>query len=305
MLKLRSSIAGESARLQSARLRAGCLLDVCGLVSQLSREAQQRLAGPLVARLEALLHPPSSSSKAHSLPPPNDHVLALRCLGVLPPRLWDTVLGHAGMRTIMEGLHSPDDTLRVAVSGPRDLGSLQTLRLLHKLSAELLEATLRNHLDNIRSSTELALPLGILEDLPIEQKVQKGVEETAARALEVVQVQYASIEDPALSGRSLAKGVLDICTAMEHSGRQRAVWEAGLRTVLDMLRSGESLPSSCHPAAFADGSARELVLSLRGGDTQRGQLDRAHSVRVAGNIGGRVRHIRRQVRSGCDRLSFA
>lgn len=75
--------------------------------------------------------------------------------------------------------------------------------------------------------------------MPIDQKVQRGVEETASRGLEVIQVQYLAIEESGAAGRMLAQGVRDVCTAVEQSGRLPAVWEAGLRTVLDLLRSCE------------------------------------------------------------------
>ena len=55
---------------------------------------------------------PSASSSTSSFPPPNDHVLALRCLLVLSQHLWDGLLGEAEMGVIMEGLNSPDDTIR-------------------------------------------------------------------------------------------------------------------------------------------------------------------------------------------------
>lgn len=58
----------------------------------------------------------ATASTTPYAPPPNQHVLVLRCLSILPVTMWDGQLGEEEMVIIMEGLNSPDDTIRRAVS---------------------------------------------------------------------------------------------------------------------------------------------------------------------------------------------
>ena len=51
------------------------------------------------------------------MPQPNDHVIALRCLSILPSSVWDDALGKHEMSVIMEGMNSDDDTTRKMVGG--------------------------------------------------------------------------------------------------------------------------------------------------------------------------------------------
>lgn len=48
------------------------------------------------------------------LPPPNEHVLALRCLLLLPPQTWDRSekMGEGEMGVVMEGVGSGDTSVR-------------------------------------------------------------------------------------------------------------------------------------------------------------------------------------------------
>lgn len=107
--------------------------------------------------------------------------------------------------------------------------------------------------------------------MPIDQKVQRGVEETASRGLEVIQVQYLAIEEPGAAGRMLAQGVRDVCTAVEQSGRLPAVWEAGLRNVLDMLRSGGPGYRWTSPCVAYD-SCNSHARGVRNGHTRRTRI---------------------------------
>lgn len=70
--------------------------------------------------VSTLLHPPdtpsSSSAPTSTSIPPNDHVLALRCISILPKRIWESELGEVEMGNIMEGVNHADPTIRKLVS---------------------------------------------------------------------------------------------------------------------------------------------------------------------------------------------
>jgi hypothetical protein len=93
------------------------LLEICNLLAVYG--LQSTLAPKLLAVISRGLRPsektPSSSQISH-IPSPNTHVLIIRCLTVLPGLLSDAQLGEAEMGTLMEGLNSPDDTIRRSVS---------------------------------------------------------------------------------------------------------------------------------------------------------------------------------------------
>lgn len=62
--------------------------------------------------------PANKSTHTHTqtsvLPPPNEHVLALRCLLLLPPQTWDRSekMGEEEMGVVMEGVGSGDTSVR-------------------------------------------------------------------------------------------------------------------------------------------------------------------------------------------------
>jgi len=113
------------------------------------------------------------------------------------------------------------------------------LRLLQALSPELLAAALQNHLESLVSSTNLALPLDAPERLDTESKLKRGREETARRALEVVEMQSAALPDRQ-AGEILATGVVRVCGTLSGVESEGRVWEAGLKAVLRMLQDSES-----------------------------------------------------------------
>jgi hypothetical protein len=93
------------------------LLEICNLLAVYGLPST--LASKLLAVISRGLRPPeqtTSSSQISHIPRPNTHVLIIRCLTVLPGLLSDVQLGEAEMGTLMEGLNSPDDTIRRSVS---------------------------------------------------------------------------------------------------------------------------------------------------------------------------------------------
>ena len=96
---------------------AAFLLDTCNLLALLPTPAT---LGAQILCLRSVSHllVPSSSSSTSTSPSPNDHVLALRCLSALPKAMWDDQLGDTEMGVIMEGLNSPDDSVRRLVCFP-------------------------------------------------------------------------------------------------------------------------------------------------------------------------------------------
>jgi hypothetical protein len=93
------------------------LLEICNLLAVYGLPST--LASKLLAVISRGLRPsgktPSSSQIPH-IPSPNTHILIIECLTVLPGLLSDAQLGEAEMGTLMEGLNSPDDTIRRSVS---------------------------------------------------------------------------------------------------------------------------------------------------------------------------------------------
>jgi hypothetical protein len=94
--------------------RQGLLLDICRLVPAVLR-ADGELLHTVLRYLSVILSPTESSSTSPFGPKPNLHILVLRCLDILPVSLWDGRLDDSAMGVIMEGLNSPDDTIRRAV----------------------------------------------------------------------------------------------------------------------------------------------------------------------------------------------
>lgn len=95
------------------------LLEVCNLLAV--HDVPSRVAISLLSIVSRGLRPSpdaSSTSQASHIPNPNTHMLIIRCLKTVPVALWDGQLGEADMGTLMEGLNSPDDTIRRSVSTP-------------------------------------------------------------------------------------------------------------------------------------------------------------------------------------------
>lgn len=93
------------------------LLELCHLLAVF--ELPPNLASNLLAVISRGLRPRDSTpstSQTHQVPKPNTHVLAIRCLNILPVEIWDGQLGEPEMGTLMEGLDSSDDTIRRSVS---------------------------------------------------------------------------------------------------------------------------------------------------------------------------------------------
>ncbi|KAK8846534.1 hypothetical protein IAR55_005620 [Kwoniella newhampshirensis] len=192
------------------------LLDACRLSDII--QSVSTLCIPLISRL---LHPestsPSSSTSPPTLPSPNHHILALKCLTLLPVTSWDGQLGESEMSVIMEGVNSADDTVRRT-----------TVRLLHGQSPDLTNMILEGYVDSLRSSTNLSLPFRLPTHVSNEEKIRLGRQETAMRGLEVVDVNTHG-------GKESAERVVKIMNALEIN--ERLVWEDGVRIVLDRLRN--------------------------------------------------------------------
>lgn len=91
------------------------LLEICAYASRhtLPSQVLERCAD-CVARL---LASPAGSSSSHRIKP-NDHVLALRCLVLLPLSAWEERFEETEMGVLMEGLNSADPTIRSLVNRP-------------------------------------------------------------------------------------------------------------------------------------------------------------------------------------------
>nr|XP_019047754.1 hypothetical protein I302_04371 [Kwoniella bestiolae CBS 10118]OCF26684.1 hypothetical protein I302_04371 [Kwoniella bestiolae CBS 10118] len=199
------------------RWEGALLLELCQLATRVPSTSSSIL--PHISRLLLADQTAPSSSSSPPQPTANDHILALRCLAILPTTAWDGQLGEKEMGVIMEGVNSVDDTIRKS-----------TIKLLQKLSSELPNMVLQTHLDSIRSSTNLSLPLTLADRLTIEERMKIGKYETASRALEVVEVQYE--ED----GRRYASGVLDVLDTLNSKTKGKgSVWDEGARRVLARL----------------------------------------------------------------------
>jgi hypothetical protein len=132
---------------------------------------------------------------------------------------------------------------------------LQTLRLLQRLSPGLLETSLGNHLQALKTSTDLSLPLDVPANLA--EKTIAGRLETSGRALEVVEVMFC--QQPPSShqlenGLQCALSFVDIVAALNEGvqntvvgsdshgglGSKGQVWEEGLRRMLLVVAESES-----------------------------------------------------------------
>jgi hypothetical protein len=133
----------------------------------------------------------------------------------------------------------------------------QTLRLLQRISPELLGASLNNHLQALKTSSDLSLPLRV--PINLEEKTIAGRLETSGRALEVVEVMYCQVPDATHNemdnGEQCARSFVDIVAALNEGvmnstvraesngglGSKGQVWEEGLRRMLAILDRSESL----------------------------------------------------------------
>ncbi|WWD08222.1 hypothetical protein V865_006333 [Kwoniella europaea PYCC6329] len=226
------------------RWEGAFLLEVCRYAKHIPQIYQS-----ILRHISNLLLPNQanpSSSTASVLPAPNDHVLVLKCMKQLPLDVWDGVLGEREMGVIMEGVNSVDDNIRKL-----------TIRLLRKLSPDLPLMVLQTHLDSIKSSTHLSLPLALANGLNIDEKTRLGRYETALRALEVVEAQSA--ED----GHAYGEGVLKILRVLEEAnGGRGLIWDDGAGQILGRL---EHLPRSS-----AEATTISLLELLQAGDNRPG-----------------------------------
>jgi hypothetical protein len=133
----------------------------------------------------------------------------------------------------------------------------QTLRLLQRISPDLLRASLKNHLQALKTSSDLSLPLRVPADL--EEKTIAGRLETSGRALEVVEIMYCQVPEATHNemdnGGQCARSFVDIVAALNEGvmnsavragnsgglGSKGQVWEEGLRRMLAILDRSESL----------------------------------------------------------------
>jgi hypothetical protein len=112
----------------------------------------------------------------------------------------------------------------------------------------LLDAALNNHLEALKTSSNLALPL----DVPagFEEKTTAGRLETSSRALEVVEIKYRANTAASEQGDqgcdcarafigiigALNEGVVSSATSGTIGGSSKGqIWEDGLRRILDLL----------------------------------------------------------------------
>lgn len=154
---------------------------------------------------------------------------------------------------------------------------MQTLRLLRKISPELLHVTFDNYLSDLRTSSNLSLPLQLsvssasgpsaVASLDPDTKLTAGRLETASRTLEVCEFRYTqeSSNDTAgratsqdelarnarSRGKAFAEALIEIVNALNEgvfsdtvvlppggsTGGQ--VWEGGMTRVLELLKDGE------------------------------------------------------------------
>ncbi|ORX36094.1 armadillo-type protein [Kockovaella imperatae] len=203
----------------------GMFFEICRLSASLA-PIPSTLNGHIIRILTETLVPSSSTS----VPRPNDHMFVLRCLTDLPTAMWAESLGESEMGIIMEGLNHPDATVRK-----------QTLRLLFRLSPELTYQSFSNHLEALRTSADLSLPLNYSNDDP-EAKLCAAQEETALRALEAANVVYDLTGGPRLA-LDWVESVEEVLIALEEARdepHRRAVWEQGVRSALDTIEKSPS-----------------------------------------------------------------
>ncbi|TYJ54240.1 hypothetical protein B9479_005084 [Cryptococcus floricola] len=194
------------------------LIESCRLASHLPK-----IAPACVHSATQLLYQPSPSSHGHltpQTPSPNDHILALRCLMLLPRESWDGKLGEGEMGVIMEGVNSVDTSVRRS-----------TIRLLESLSPDLPRSIFQRYLESLKSNSDLSLPMNIPADSPLASKVDLARRETARRALEVLEV--TSAED----GEVYGEGVANLLLAFEGGQKEGTIWEELLRGVMDFIVS--------------------------------------------------------------------
>jgi hypothetical protein len=104
------------------------LLEICNLLAVYGLPST--LASKLLAVISRGLQPPeqtASSSHISHIPRHNTYVLIIRCLTLLPGLLSEAQLGEGEMSTLVEGLNSPDDTIRRSVSDISNSHSAQLI----------------------------------------------------------------------------------------------------------------------------------------------------------------------------------
>ncbi|WWC87415.1 uncharacterized protein L201_002304 [Kwoniella dendrophila CBS 6074] len=221
------------------RWEAAFLLEVSSICTKIP-EISSNLLGH-ISQLLLANHTAPSTSTSPALPSANDRVLALRCLAKLPTNIWDGVLGQHEMGVLMEGVNYVDNTIRKS-----------TTRLLKSLSPDLLTMVLQTHLESIKTSTNLSLPMNLANSLTIEEKTTIGKYETASRALEVAEAGWGA------DAEGYAKGVIDVLDTLEEEAVQdtkEAVWDEGARSILARL--------TYMPSSFAQSFTTFIIESLR------------------------------------------
>lgn len=138
-----------------------------------------------------------------------------------------------------------------------ELTRYQTLRLLLRLSPELLDTSFQNLLSALRTSTDLSLPLN--PPTSLEEKTTAGRLETSSRALEVSEIKSCRLfsdtrHDAAGLGSHFGADFVEILLALNEGvvnstvvlsgseGRSTGgqVWEEGLRRVSAILNDSKS-----------------------------------------------------------------
>ncbi|ODO01938.1 hypothetical protein L198_02668 [Cryptococcus wingfieldii CBS 7118] len=217
--------------LDTYQYTAAFLIESCRLASHLPK-----IAPACVHSATQLLYQPSPSSHGHltpQTPSPNDHILALRCLMLLPRESWDGKLGEGEMGVIMEGVNSVDTSVRRS-----------TIRLLESLSPDLPRSIFQRYLESLKSNSDLSLPMNIPADHPLASKVDLARRETARRALEVLEV--TSAEDGEVYGENVANLLL----IFEGGQNEGTIWEELLRGVMEFIVSKDD-GKLIHPFSFS------------------------------------------------------
>ncbi|GFZ48929.1 hypothetical protein JCM24511_06678 [Saitozyma sp. JCM 24511] len=230
------------------------LLEACRLVAQHSTSSLVDPCFHLVSRLLSPTAPASSSlSPTASVlaPAPDDHVLALRCLEQLKDEAWGGRMGERQMGAVMQGLNSPDNTIRRA-----------TLKLLHQADPSLTRTTFDHLVISLRNNSDLHLPFSLPPDADIERKTRAGRTETAGRALEVAEIRTSEGITPAWApeqaGGEYAGMIRELMDALQEGPPSEgdevgAVWEEGVSTVLRLVQRRSK--------TFAGSFAREILLN--------------------------------------------
>ncbi|ORY23802.1 armadillo-type protein [Naematelia encephala] len=211
------------------RMSAAFLLETCVLSKTIALPVQvNAVCLNLISLILLQSDITPSSSFAPLGPSPNQHVLAIRCLYALPREAWDGKLGEEEMRIIMQGLESPDDSVRRA-----------TLRLLRNVSPELLDMTFESLCSSIQDSTDLFLPVTLPQNVTPDAKLIMGRWETAGRALDVLEVQYCGEPESRASdaGKAFASGFMRLTQVLKAGGAENDVWDDGIRRVLTSIKN--------------------------------------------------------------------